>query len=157
MEKLTEALSAIDGSLPEAQVKAIFCRTILCITRRNSFGSSCEDCEARGGNHTALGPDDSPEISVGGSCAEGQEGGEDDTSGREVRFLFAIIERVLKKFQLCKVDLARMLRNPGSRTNWPKHGQIWRYCAPRHPRSSSTSSSSPCKDKWGNSERRLHS
>ena len=131
-----------------------------CVTRRSSFGSSGEDCEARGGNYSSGTRRFNGEISVGGSFAEGQEGGEVDTKRREARFMFAICREGFKEASVvrsgsCKSG-AGIIQARGP--NWTKHGKIWRSCAPRHPRQQSHHflPRMPAA-KWSNSEQRLQS
>ena len=160
VEKLTKALSAVDGSSPEAQMLrdseggGRFSRTNPCISRRSSFGSSREDCEARGGNHSSGARQFTGENSVGGIFAECQEGGQDDISWREARFLFAIHREGFEE--------APVVRS-GSRSSTReevqvRHGEIWRFCEPRHLRQQPQflRFRTPT-EKWSNYEQRLQS
>ena len=137
-----------------------FSRTNPCISRRSSFGSSREDCEARGGDHSFGTRRFTGEISVGGSFAEGQEGSQDDTSGREARFLFAICREGFEEAPVVRSGSCSSAPEeiPGSRTNLPKHGKIWRFCATRHPKQQLhlLRFRMPA-EKWSNSERRFQS
>ena len=89
------------------------------------------------------------EISVGGSFAEGQEGGEVDT--RE-RGSILVCTRGFQRGSTCaKWILLKCCReNPGSRTNWPKGTPTFGGLARRGIRDSSrTSSFSACQRRSG--------
>ena len=120
VEKLTRALSALDGLSPEAQVlrESLEKAKAEAISREPTRASPDEVRSAALAKIarleaaiTALGPDDSKEKSVLEEALQKVKKGAKMTPvGERLDFCLQFIERASKRLQLCEVDLAQVLQ-----------------------------------------------